>query len=292
MKCLICNEDVPNRQKLAVHLSTIHDTNMKDYKLKYKPDKDENLLECPICGQYNIKQLTHHLTWKHKLSKEDFLKDYPNTKLWIDEISDRCAKASLIGLETFKSNKLKDPHYYDESYKARTLKRNYDEINNKIRQTRKERGTNEKMSERVKKLWQDENYRNLQSAKAKEQHRNGLTEIIVAKCGKKRYDVTLNNVTYRMRSTWEVTVAKSLFERNITFKYEPFSVKYNYNNSVKHYYPDFYLEDYNLLIEVKPYALCMEERVVAKKQACEKLGYRFMFITENEMKNLLDINYE
>ena len=292
MKCLICNLDIPNRQKLAHHLSTIHNTNTADYKIKYKPDKNSNLLECPICGKYNMKQLTQHITDIHKITKDEFLLQYPNTKLWIDEISVRCSKAQSIGLQTVRENIAKDPHYYDESYVQRANNRDYTEIADKVRKTRLERGSNEKMSERVKLLWQNEDYRNMQVEKAKKQHKQGLTKIIMEKSGKKRYNITLGSETYHMRSTWEVKVATDLYERHIKFKYEPFAIPYKYNEVTKLYYPDFYLEDYNIIIEVKPLRLCENEVVIAKKNACLEQGYKFMFITDIDIDNLTEIIYE
>ena len=292
MNCLICNCEIPNRQKLAHHLNVVHHTNMENYKIKYKPDKDESLLECPICGRYNMKQLTQHITGTHKMNKEEFLSLYPNTKLWIDEISERCARAQSIGIETFRNNLKQNSHYYDEMYARRTKHRKTDEISDKIRQTRIERGTNEKMSVRVKKLWQNEDYRNFQVEKTKKQHKNGLTEKIVQNSGKKRYDITLDGVTYKMRSTWEVQLATYLYEHNIAFKYEPFGIKYLYEGLEKLYYPDFYIIKSGLVIEVKPINLCDDERVQAKKLAVESLGYRFMFITELELNNLDNIQFE
>lgn len=291
MKCLICGMDISNRQKLAQHLNCSHNTNTSEYKLKYKPDKDNNLLECPLCGKYNMKQLTQHLTSKHHMTKDEFLQQFPNSKLWIDEISERCSKAQQLGIATYKHNLEINPHYYDDVYKKRNSKRNYEEISNKIKQTRIERGTNEKMSKRVKQMWQNEDYQKFQSMKAIEQHKQGLTKIILQKSGKKRYSVTLNNITYKMRSTWEIKVAESLSSRNIKFEYEPFAIKYEFNGTTKQYYPDFYLTDYNLIIEVKPSNLCKNDRVIAKKTACEQCGYRFMFITENELNNLSNISY-
>lgn len=291
MLCLICNCELANRQQLATHLKNVHNTNTKEYKLKYKLDKDDNLLECPICGEYNFKQLTHHITWKHNLSKTDFLQQFPDTKLWIDEISERCAKAQSIGIKTFKKNLKENPHYYDDMYVQRTLHRDVVTISNKVRQTRIKNNSNEKMSQRVKELWQDENYRMLQSNKAKNQHKNGLTDIILNKSGKKRYLITLGNITYNMRSTWEIKVAEYLYNHNIDFKYEPFAIRYNYNNESHLYYPDFYITTNNIILEVKPFSLCSDDKVIAKKLACESEGYRFMFITENELEHLNEINF-
>ena len=292
MKCLICNEEFSNRQKFAYHLNTTHNINTKEYKIKYKPDKDNNLLECPICGKYNMKQLTQHLTDIHKITKDEFLEQYPNTKLWVDEISERCSRAQSVGIETFKNNLKTDPHYYDDMYKKRAENRNWDGFAEKVRKTREERGTNEKMSKLSKRNWQDADYRKLQSDKAKKQHENGLTQIIMERSGKKRYKVTLNNVTYSMRSTWEIQFATYLNESNIEFKYEPFSITYEYNNSKKLYYPDFYIPKYNLVIEVKPFSLINNGQVIAKQEACLALNYKFMFITENELKQLDKIQFE
>lgn len=292
MKCLICDNEFSSRQKFAHHLNSVHNTNTKEYKLQYKPDKDNNLLECPICGKYNMKQLTQHLTDIHNITKEDFIAQYPNTKLWIDEISERCSKAQSKGIKTFKSNLEKDPNYYAESFANRAKNRDNVAIAEKVRQTRIERGTNEKMSERVKLLWQDENYRNFQIEKTKRQHENGLTEIITKKSGKKRFKITLNNVTYYMRSTWEIAFATYLNEHNIEFKYEPFAIKYEFNEKVKTYYPDFYIINSHLVVEIKPYNLCNDLKVQAKKLATEAQGYKFMFITENELNSLNTIQFE
>lgn len=292
MICLICNCEMKNRQQLAYHLNSVHHINTHNYKIKYKLDKDSNLLECPICDEYNLKQLTHHLTWKHNLTKEQFLQQFPNTKLWIDEISERCAKAQSKGIETFRNNLENDPHHYDEMYKRRSEHRDNASITAKIKQTRKERNTDERVSKITKQLWQRDDYRKLQSNKTKLQHKNGLTDIIVKKSGRKRYTVTLGNSTYSMRSTWEVDLATYFYNHNIGFKYEPFTIKYRYMGEIKLYYPDFYLQQSNLIIEVKPLDLCKEERVIAKKNACIEQGYKYMFITENELKVLDTIKFE
>jgi hypothetical protein len=292
MKCLICDCDIKNRQQLAYHLNTAHHINTHDYNIKYKPNKDNNLLECPICGQYNLKQLTHHLTWKHKLTKDEFLKQYPNTTLWIDEISERCSKAQSIGIKTFKQNLVKNPHYYDEMFKRRSAHRDYKSIAIKINNTRLKRGTNLKTSIQSKKLWENEQYRKLQSDKTKNQHKNGLTEIIMQNSGKRRYPITLGGITYKMRSTWETKLAQYFFEHDIEFKYEAITLKYEYNDKIKQYYPDFYLTTNNVIVEVKPAALCVDEQVVAKKLACEAKGYKFMFITENELSDLDAVKFE
>jgi hypothetical protein len=292
MKCLICGNEFENRQKFAYHINNMHNINIKEYKLKYKPDKDVTLLECPICGKYNMKQLTQHLTDIHKITKDEFLIQYPDTKLWIDEISEHCSRAQSIGMDVFRNNLKQNPHFYDEMYHKRREKVDYSKFAEKVRNTRIMRGTNLKMSARVKHMWADADYRKMQSEKAKQQHANGLTEIIVKNSGKKRYPLTLNNVTHNMRSTWEVQLGKYLYEHNIKFLYEPFAIKYTYNEKERVYYPDFLIVSSELVIEVKPQNLCNNDMVIAKKLATESMGYKFIFITENELSHLDDIQFE
>lgn len=259
----------------------------KEYNIKFNIGKDDKLLICPICGEFNLKQLTQHLTWKHNMTKEQFLQMYPNTKLWISEISERCSKAQQKGIQSYKQHLEIDPHYYDSAFAQRHSHRNYEEIKRKILKTRSINNSDEKMSARMKQVWKDEEYIKNQSLKAINQHKNGLTDIIVKKSGRKRYSVKLLNITYYMRSTWEVKTAKLLVDKHIDFKYEPFTIKYIYDNKNKLYYPDFYLPKYNLILEVKPYSLCNDDKVQAKKNACISQGYNFMFITENELKYYL-----
>ena len=135
-------------------------------------------------------------------------------------------------------------------------------------------------------MWKDENYRKMQSEKAKKQHENGLTEIIVKRSGKKRYHVTLGDITYSMRSTWEVKFAKFLYENNVNFKYEPFVIKYVYNDKVRSYYPDFIIEGTNILYEVKPKHLIGKDINIAKMNASIEQGYNFIYITEDNLNNL------
>ena len=245
MICLICANEFKNRQALAYHLNSFHKISTNEYKIQYKPDKDDNLLECPICGRYNMKQLTQHITDIHKLTKDEFLTQYPNTKLWIDEISERCSKAQSKGIQTFRNNLAKDPHYYDDMYDRRSAKRNYEEIATKTKQTRIERGSNYKASIRTKELWQNIEYRKKQSDGVKRRQQMGYPVDSYRNRGKKNFPITINGVNYNMRSSWEVTLAKYLNSKNIEFLYEPFAIKYTYNNVIK-------------ITNVVPFLFCFE----------------------------------
>lgn len=73
-------------------------------------------------------------------------------------------------------------------------------------------------------------------------------------------------------------------------------VKYNLNGEIKTYYPDFYIKELNLIIEIKStYTLNVEyDKNMAKQTACIEQGYNFIFIVDknyNEFFNKL-VEYE
>ena len=82
-----------------------------------------------------------------------------------------------------------------------------------------------------------------------------------------------------MHSSWELLVAKWLDELGIkwTKKVDPFS--YFWNGSNRKFFPDFYLEELNLFIEVKGYET---DRDTAKWSGIENL----VIIKDKEIKSL------
>lgn len=63
-------------------------------------------------------------------------------------------------------------------------------------------------------------------------------------------------------------------------------IKYNYNNSEHIYYPDFYFEELNLIIEIKSsyWFETHKDKNIIKQKICKENGYNFIFI--------LDKNYD
>ena len=299
IKCVICSQSVTSKRGLAFHIKK-HDIESVDKYIEMYPDqiqyiepKDDSLLTCPICGRYNMKQLGQHITGTHKMTHDEFIAMYPNQKMFIDEISDRCRKATLIGRDKYYENKKADPEKYAKMIKDRTEKRiqNNPDISDKIKKGQQNSERYQNTRYLVSELWKNEDYRKMQSEKAKKQHENGLTEIIVSKSGKKRYQVTLGDITYSMRSTWEIKFAKFLYENNVNFKYEPFVIKYVYDNKVRSYYPDFIIDGTNILYEVKPKNLIGKDINIAKMNASIDHGYDFIYITEDDLSNLSNFKF-
>lgn len=68
-------------------------------------------------------------------------------------------------------------------------------------------------------------------------------------------------------------------------------IDYIFNDKNKKYYPDYYLPDYNLIVEIKSkYTYeCEKDQNEAKKEATLKCGYNFIFIINKDYTELLSI---
>lgn len=70
------------------------------------------------------------------------------------------------------------------------------------------------------------------------------------------------------------------------------SIKYQFNNEEKIYYPDFFIKNLNLIIEIKSSYWYNKffDKNQAKINCCEKLGYNYLFIIDKNYSDFY-INY-
>lgn len=103
--------------------------------------------------------------------------------------------------------------------------------------------------------------------------------------------VSSHGKIYYLKSSYELRICRFLDRNNIDFEYEFKGFEYVYDNSRHTYYPDFYLKDYGLVLEVKPEKFITDDLVLAKFNVVKDLGYNIIFITEDEVfseSNFLD----
>ncbi len=112
-------------------------------------------------------------------------------------------------------------------------------------------------------------------------------EDIFLKCFKNRKKI--NNLYYDSKN--ELKFIELCISNNIYIERMK-GVKYNFDSSDKIYYPDFFLPNYNLIVEIKSkwtYNIDLDKNL-AKREQCLKNGYDFIFIIDNnfdEIKNIL-----
>ena len=96
---------------------------------------------------------------------------------------------------------------------------------------------------------------------------------------------TYSGNSVELRSSWELLVYEFLELNGIDFQYEPFSLPYVYNGKQHNYFPDFYVPETNLVIEVKPDCF-LDEIYQLKKQSVIDNNYYFFHIGDYEIKHL------
>lgn len=171
-------------------------------------------------------------------------------------------------------NMWKDPEFRKRKSKQQSelAKKQWNE-DDKLR-NRVSQASSKNMPEFMKERWKDPEFREKMS---KRQHVNSQGRIqYVSKSGK----------VYYMRSSWEIKFAKYLDAKNIRYTYEGLKIPYSFQNKVYHYYPDFYLPDYNLVLEVKPLCYIQADINQIKKSSVLSEGYDFKFVTQKEFLSL------
>ena len=94
--------------------------------------------------------------------------------------------------------------------------------------------------------------------------------------------------TVKLRSSWEFLLYEFLVMNNIEFEYEPFAIRYSFDGGLHRYYPDFFIPQRNLVIEVKPDCF-LDDKYESKKQATIDQGYLFLHIGDAEITHLNEI---
>ena len=100
------------------------------------------------------------------------------------------------------------------------------------------------------------------------------------------------NNTY-FRSSYELSFLIQMFEDKvevISAENKDFVVEYEHENKTKKYFPDFYIPSKNLIVEIKPSAMCSLSNNMSKfKAARKKYKNSFKIVTEHDLIYLNDI---
>lgn len=83
----------------------------------------------------------------------------------------------------------------------------------------------------------------------------------------------------------EVRVARYLSDQGLVWVDHPGCIRYWFAGRWRRYFPDFYVPQLNLLIEVKPLWLHNEPMVQAKLKACKEAGYVVCLASAEDLKN-------
>lgn len=264
---------------------------------------------CKICGyECGNGYLLNHIKLKHRITKEEYLKLYPNSKFYTEEFLNQRS------LNTTKEMNIRweNTEYRNKMTKVLTDNANNEEFKQKriesIRNSPNRFHTeeyNKNMSKRIKELWNTKDYRDKYYEGIMNSHKRFKSEQTKQKISKRikelweqgvynsntdksfsfgrrySYKSRCGNI-YNLKSLQELRVAYFLDLCNKNFIYGAKTIqKFNYMyEDEKHIYiPDFQIKD--IFIEVKPNNWECNNQVFNKIYLVQRQNNIFLFIYDD-----------
>ena len=278
--------------------------------------QDNSFVICPICNK-SFKIITNSHVKRHGMDMTCFRETYPNCILESESSKLKKSKSAENAWGSEKRNNILSGLRSEESKRkmSEASVRNWgnDELREKRVKTMREVANTEeskiKFSNNSKETWKNEEFRRKRvegirkSVRSKE-YRDRMSRISTEMWKDEEHPKKVlegyRNSYYKksfkynskllgeinLRSSYEVTVCEYLDELNVNYEYESIRFDYYFEGKYHSYYPDFYLKDYDLILEVKPEALENDKRVLAKYNAVVNSGKKIYFVDERNIKDL------
>lgn len=253
----------------------------------------EDFVLCPVCGkEYRILQLQHLRTHGYK-SREEFLKDYPGTKLCSSYFSQKSKETMGKRWKDPKQHKtasLKAKEQFTEYYSIPSNREKTSQIRKKCWESKsyREATTSARWTKEQRKLQSDRIRREDLRRLSDPDYYNKVCDLLLTYKSIKYYYTNRNGTKLTLRSSWEHRVVTFLDANLIEYEWESLKIDYfdPIKSKMRKYIPDLYLPNTNTVIEIKPTAFLNNPVVIAKAEACKNLGYGFRFLTELDLDNL------
>lgn len=267
LKCLICGKEFNSR--LSPHIISKHNMSTQEYKSLFGKD-------VKITSDNFIKRKAN-LSRGRKQSQETrtkISKSKKGTTAWNKGLTRE------TDLRVEKYSKSKEGKKRTLEQRIRISERTKEGMNNPIVKSKISKANRsrvytkeqkEKRSLISRNLWKNPNYAN--------------------KCSNPRYG---NKPVYngtRFMSDTEMLFAKKLDELNIKYKYQagPFKYLKRRDNKYHNYYPDFYLLEYDLYLEIKyrkNYLYGLDDVLEDKLEGMKQLNLKCIILDRRDLKDL------
>jgi hypothetical protein len=203
------------------------------------------------------------------------------------ELSLRNDANSLIKRKKSRLTKYGDENYNNQSKRKGTLKSKYGDENY---------NNTDKRRETSKTIYGDSNYNNqskkIETCKKKYgvEYTNQLESVWkkIQKSSYKTHDYKNTGIHYQ--GSYELDFLEYCTSNDIKISNGP-SINYIFKGKKRKYYPDFIIENNNLVVEIKStYTLNYDmECNIAKQNAVKLAGYNFIFVVDKNYKDLKEI---
>jgi hypothetical protein len=290
--CPICNKEHDTLRKISKHLQAKHNLIPKDVLFELYPDLFRN---CGCCG-IKIKQTLSdkqsrkfcgsvcEIEWRKMRiqSPETIAKRIQNTNQKKKEKNRQTTMIKKYG-EVFYFS---DPEgRNDKISKSNTGKKHTEEHHKKIIESKRNNDNlNHEESTKVK----------ISNSLLEYYSNNNIDHCVTmpnkGKGGRGYKQGTYNNIYYR--SSYELNFLKLCEKYNIIVESastKEFRIRYEFDGKQKYYYPDFYLSEYDIIVEIKPISMLDYSNNMEKIDVgCRT--YNFWLVTEEELEESIFIS--
>ena len=301
-KCEICNKEFSSMNGLAKHVVFSHKPVSKEqYFLRYL--STDEATSNPICYCGTKKKFRrmgegyrqccsptcnrNRVEYRAAISKAN-----SGRKQSVETIAKRVANTDYDkAMETRASNTL-EKHGVSNTSKLAEVRSKISESNaglsrprsedhqRKIVESKRANGTNKMSDEAIAKI----------KATVKALYDSDNPPVTIAENNIKNHK-SGHFAGHFYRSSYELTFLEYCVDNNVKFESaenKTYRVKYIYEDTQKMYYPDYYLPEYDIIVEIKPESMLNVGSNPAKiKAATEHYGDRFIVFTETDLNDLV-----
>lgn len=285
--CKICHKSLKSFCSLTHHVRTNH--NIKNLRIDYFKIYDDSVFSnCIICDKKVYSKYKTDKQHSKTCSRECHIISISNKKQSKEQIEKRIKNTNQHLKEQNRQNTML------QKYGKLYFCENPDEISKKLSIANKNRKhTKEhhlKVIETKRKngnLNHSEETKNKIKTKLLKLYQSDDPPITIPKgSNKKHKQGKIENLFYR--SSYEKKFIEYCLTNNIKIESaetKEFRVPYIFEDKQKYYYPDFYLPEYDLVVEIKAEYKLTDEQTQCKIQACMK-RHAMILICEEELENL------
>lgn len=262
------------------------------------PKLNIDYIECPICKMKCRKITGGHLKSRHGITIKEFREMYPEYPTecvsHIKKKSDR--EKEVMSDNTFKK---KRSEYAKKSWQDNDIR---EKRENAIRKHHSDASFRDRCRERSLKLWKDSDFientvSKMREANKKEYVKEKRSNELLRRWRLPEYKEKIfsskSSVEYvrkdgrklNLKSSYEKSICESLDRLNIEYLYEEKRFSYYFNGKYHSYYPDIYLPEYDLFIEIKPNKLQRTEVNMKKFESVIKSGNKIVYMGEDYLNN-------
>lgn len=292
LTCLVCQKQFDSEHKLSTHIFNTHKIKTKDYIDNFFKDVRKT---CKLCE----KETTFRDGKYQKFCPKKCSREYSKiNKLMIGRGKGKKQSQETVDKRIKNTNQATKEEKRKQTCFEKFGVSNYAELTehkekiSKIHKGRKNPRTKEWQDKIIQSKIKNNTIKHTEQAKGKmrasqkrvNESENPPIRVSNKSCGRGHKNGSHNGLFYR--SSYELTFIKICEENNIKIESaenKKFRCPYLLDSKKKMYYPDFYLPEYKVVVEIKPESMLEIKQNQLKIEAAKLTLENYLLVTEENL---------